>query len=567
VEFSLPTYLAAVRGWHPSGDQRLVALLADHVSHQHINCRQLADCIDEARGARRATCFPSDFASFNDLNLHFLLQPLIAHVTLDISQIEDSFAGLDATSAAAATVVAIINIQRTLLERMRKLMQQPTPPPPPPPPFQYTQPSVLIQIAIDIGRTFFVSLPGAGKKPEEAWRTVTDGAGFTPYEFPGKLKSTPSPLGWPCVVQMDKDHLMSLIEGSFRAKAPFLDPDNARAEFLFFTTGIGFLLIRAPLTPDAASSVQMIDRDPINYWTKGDELPFDALIAIYVERFIKMLERHKCIEFVDLQRPRGPSPQDILKGSYILFSLRDSTAFVSTRRNKDDCTLSVSGGCAKLFVDWDIACLWPASATTSIEAFRDACQDVDAAIIVANAGWFGFVIMDDFLTQIGQDAIVEMVAGKDSSSRKVTDVGLAFLQAADAMYPIRWTRRNPHLEMLKFVHKQWETSIAWRRVEERVQWLAAYHQEREAKLRRSIESRLAMGGLILGAFVVISAIVDVFHLYYGEAGRLWTGHEGWVVVCVVIAPILVATVLIVASLRRRPRALHSKPLARVPPAP
>jgi hypothetical protein len=404
-----------------------------------------------------------------------------------------------------------------------------------------------------------LSAPPDRTTPKEHWEEVLskDGSGFRPHYFPNKLETEPTPLGWCCVTDVEDDDFKKLIDEYLDKHTAFVDRATIAAEFLFFTSGIGFLIIRAGL----AAGLDL-ESPNIKYWVNGDAKDDRFLRKFaekYVDRFRSMLKAQKCREFEPLQRelPRSRCCAKIV-GTYLVFFLEGFELVASRTIGMEARTSRVPGKGVSMLVEWDMAWAWADGTSATPAEIATACSVVDTATLVANSGWFAFVLMDDFLTEKGEDFLLKRAGGRKGKAKdlELNDVRLGYLQAAEAMRPLRWTRWSPHLELLSLIHRVWETAERWRSVEQRLHWLAAYQQEREEDRRQDFAAALTLVGLLLAAvsaLSVASIFADVFTLYYLDTETSWDDYRGRRLILAIlfgVAPLLLAVVLFFRPLLR-----------------
>lgn len=321
------------------------------------------------------------------------------------------------------------------------------------------------------------------------------------------------------------------------ATSLFAEIDSKRIEVVYFTTGVAVLVLH--LTAKEPGDQLFFDRLQDKEALKEAREKLKEIIKLCRKCYLTVLdeaEQHKCkstaspqwvlYRFKQVDR-KGWEPKQ--KFSYPLFfvdantyqerieKILEQVAGLPAQRNRQSDEARVSYKGMEIYVDWSEALV--NSQTVSNQKL------IENNFIIALASWLALVLMNKNTSIFLLEAFLGMVT---DSAQGTTDAvhqrDMAYKDVADAALPIRWTTQRRDLFLLETIHHNW-SSERWRRnIDERMKLLAMHYQRLEAQHRERFSRRLAVGGLWLTAFVLVSVIADLVNLLDAPSHRLVLGH-------------------------------------------
>lgn len=544
TEFSEAAYLADAGGWQAIADDPLATLLAEYDSERRQISIALHEAVLQLGGARTVTCFGAELTNLNDLNRSTRMERLAGWSAIRIRRLAELVGCLDSSSTFYEPGAAALRLERSFSRQLKEIEAGQAEPAPSvdesPKPAAHLPRTLTIQIAIDIGRTFVMRPIKTDEKrpirtePRARWSECLQPSGFKPFLFPSIISTPPTPLGWAGRISVDDDDLKCL---SSVLEPLHIPGDSLSADIILFTTGIGFLIVRTRLSDDADLAVINLESKELLGLLGRSNRELCHRLRRYCDRFITVLASDNFSELLPLRRPfaRKAKADPELIGSYSVLLLANREPIVSQTRLKPKRTLELMRLGLAMHVGWEFACVWPLDDVTQLSN----AETLEIIVLAANVAWFGYVIMDQFVAKVAEEMFVEdKMAGRNRilDVRSLHKVRLAYLQAADAMRALRWTRWDPELEVLQFISDTWGTAKHWQTVEERVQLLVVHAQESENRRKHEFEGRIVRFGFILAAGAITSAVTDLYEFHDKVP-------SSWYTAAAICGPLLVIAML------------------------
>lgn len=386
-------------------------------------------------------------------------------------------------------------------------------------------PSVLLLVPFDTGRSYFFRARGDSdvywqwaevfgrNSADEEWDLT---------QFPKRFRK---PLNWTATLCIDPatcpDRLKLPVKALQRT-IPGKIVDKIRV--VFFPLGLAIMVIRAELTGAIEEAVEdyrgvrnnlkPICCTIVNYCAgryidrmKSAVIREQALRSTFWNKednrrvlFLKFLKRTTRIKNIEYLFP--------------VFSVGSSPIGMLRRSGPDEAPIAYDK--ALVYVGWNRAFirhhdLKPIESVALQEA-------IEVNFVIALVSWYSLVMMDQLASLTALNTMFGE-AGSTAGPEKVDSgtLRLAFMEAANASHPIRWTTHNRDLVLLEQIHKRWSSERWWKNVNRRTQLLALHHQEIEAEGGAQRSFLFAIFGSIIGSFTLASAIADVLHLWAGKS--------------------------------------------------
>ena len=192
-------------------------------------------------------------------------------------------------------------------------------------------------------------------------------------------------------------------------------------------------------------------------------------------------------------------------------------------RSGDTQTKEQSYGDSQVYAGWAASAIHLADATQT--------EDIERNFVIALASWYGMVVMNHLVTLRSQETFVDLAKGERRlRAQDVRAVRLAYMEAANASHPIRWTTRQRDLALLDEMHDAWSSQRLWDIIDQRSRLLTAHYEQLEAEAGDHRTTALTILGVMLASTTLASVVADVIGLIPERAGYLTTkaaGLEMW----------------------------------------
>jgi hypothetical protein len=202
-------------------------------------------------------------------------------------------------------------------------------------------------------------------------------------------------------------------------------------------------------------------------------------------------------------------------------------------------------------VNWSAAYAWPQSLQQR--------REIEAIFLVANVAWYSLELIDNSVSRLAADVLLAEARNHKRArmAERSRVLRLAYLEAVDALRPIRWTHSQDHLDVLSELHETWRTDRIWDTVEDRTTWLAAHYEQLQADRTERRNSEFAILGFVIALFSVTalaSVFADVFTLYHigfdEQSMSTWANHAGDLLGYAIVPPLgVIAAILGYGGLR------------------
>jgi hypothetical protein len=329
-----------------------------------------------------------------------------------------------------------------------------------------------------------------------------------------------------------------------------LSASSIRFEAVFSALGIAVLIVRVQSDGPAAALIKSCNTQN-EALIKQCTVVISSIARVYKQCFdtgplcaggdtrrrlrkdeTRLLELKDVARFHGVGKAEYLYPVFFLEGRDYAMAVRDGLAEASSPNS-----LNHSYNGVKTNVGW---------ARALVECPSGPLRErIENNFIIADACWFALTLMERLVSIYLLDAFVGLAAEKprlrDKESRTIR---LAYMEAANATHPIRWTSEGHDLSLLEDIHKSWGSSRWWSHIEQRTLLLTTHYNELDAEVDRRRDNKFALAGAVIAAFTLASALSDLFSL--NKTGQRW---QVWIAVGV---PVLIIA-LIIFILWRRPR--------------
>ena len=399
-------------------------------------------------------------------------------------------------------------------------------------------PAMSLLVAFDVERGYIFRSPtdwtkleqcGSRITTQEAWRGIFKGHDewdthqFSTEEFFAK------PLGWMATLIIDPEKCPELAEVLSRLDEKIQgEISGANSEALLgiravlFPVGIGVLIIRIQL-PDGIEDLATLATDLPGH-IKDERT---SIIREVSDRYIE------CMDGAVSRRADGCRPMvrryeavdrkrvEAAGSDYRVFFV-DETAYKKRAAQIAQITGAKSGDGleqglfyhgATIYVGWV-----EALACGQVAEWGEHIEDV---FIIALASWYALVVMNFLVSLCTLDAFESLATKRtpflNKEKRKSHARRLAYMEAANAAHPIRWTMIERNLRLLEAIHKSWSSRQWWETVEERSNMLAVHYEQLEGEANERRHLGLVVFGTSIAGVTLGSAIADWIGLFPNKA--------------------------------------------------
>ena len=419
--------------------------------------------------------------------------------------------------------------------------------------------SVSLLFPFDIGGTYVLEGPAIGtalemEEVDQQWQKALPGWNVT--QFPPPYEK---PLGWVARLVLDPSK-SSLLADAIKATPGIIGDGSIQAEIITFTAGIGLLRVFAELSEPASAVHEKLSSPQITVAGK-----YTQVIQSTIDSYVKCLDtptrkfRGRSARKTAVMRRRLPNLDRTSRVRrapfcYPLFFVasRDQYGGITSglKRSGDTRTTERSYGDSRVYVGWAASVIHLAEGAQT--------EDIERNFVIALASWYGMVVMNHLVTLRSQETFVDLAKSERRlRARDIRAVRLAYMEAANASQPIRWTTRQRDLLLLDEIHKAWSSSRLWAIIEQRSRLLMAHYEQLEAEAGDQRTAALTILVVMLASTTLASVVADVLGLIPDRAGYLTAkafGLEAWIAqygIFVAVAGAFVPLIVFLIWLRAR----------------
>jgi hypothetical protein len=390
--------------------------------------------------------------------------------------------------------------------------------------------SVSLLFPFDVGGTYVVESPAVEREEmNQQWRRVLPE--WNIRQFPSPYEK---PLGWIATRALDRSK-SPVLDSAIKAMPGIRVDASVQAEIIIFTVGIGLLRVHAELSEPASAVHDALLRPDVTFWGS-----YNPVISDTIDAYVKGLEtatRACCgrgaskTAVVPRRIPQLDRTSRVRRTPFVypLLFVANEDDYKATRPRDPKKRESVESADAKAedrsYGDSKICVGWAASAIHL--AATTPAEDIERNFVIALASWYGMVVMNHLVTLRSQERFVDLAKGERRlRAQDVRAVRLAYMEAANASHPIRWTTRQRDLLLLDEIHNAWSSPRLWDIIEHRSRLLAAHYGQLEAEAGEQRTTALTILGVMLASTTLASVVADVIGLIPGRAQYLTTTAAG-----------------------------------------
>lgn len=380
--------------------------------------------------------------------------------------------------------------------------------------------SVTVLFPFDFGRTFAVPpgfkwSPALAASPDSSWRADSI--------FPPFLRA---PLGPPLVRTLQTDDV--LLQKGLRT-LDWCGPDY-QVEIVFFPVGVGFLVLRAPLTVDIADRVSAFSDWEGNLDHYG---LFEAVARKEMPGFEEIVSRTALAELPQVARTEG---RFIFPWIYALFFLPDASAVDDEEGSYvRDAGESTSG----VHVAWTYADIVSEESLPRI--------GTEGTFISAGVAWQTLFITDTLLSAFLEELNYQQVSGRRSRRLRLSQmrsVRAFCARVTDAARPLCWTVHSDALSILEQLGVAWTIQNLLESTQSKTELVAMLYQQIEDEENERRNQLFSFFAITIAMVSLVSAVADLIALFDPEKKVLPTPVGGMVAVAVpVLCAVLVSSIL------------------------
>lgn len=370
--------------------------------------------------------------------------------------------------------------------------------------------TISLLVPFDIGQTFIFK--SRGRNVEAEWRSIFSGHphekdwATDQKELDGFDKSMGWIAVWRCFGGTEKPHLATAIERLGTRVPGELDTDADGIRAIIFPNGIGVLIVRIKTAPLGDPRWSCLNDKKIKAERRAAcRVLLATASACYLDfmyRAVK-LGGDNGARAVEQLRPVERT-HHIVRAEYTYPLFFFSTPGEANQFAGAPTRAVTSYNDAKLLIGWQN--------TVVSHGGVDQRVMIERNFVIALAGWFALVMMNNRATHYILDAIHALAADQTPNALEGEAVRLAYMEASNQAFPIQWTSSEKDLLLLEAIHDSWSSQRWWKTVERKTNLLAAYSAHVSDDADQHWNQKITAFGAGIACVTLVSAIVDAMSL-------------------------------------------------------
>jgi hypothetical protein len=398
--------------------------------------------------------------------------------------------------------------------------------------------------AFELGKSHLFYVPAKGSNdPAVFWQQVFGNKGWSFNDLDGYHK----PLGETVRLNLDAEScptaqpaITEVADALERELGATLDTRFIKA--FFFSAGVGVLMMRVTTTDCPSLFERIQDREAQTQLREKRKNLVEVCRVAFLDALEKAYEKSQTLKFArpaykpewylyKLEQVDRKNSENRASFSYSIFFVESGTYKEKTKSILDQVAGSrrqwitqsdaarVSYKGSEVYVDWSVALVNHPS---------NSRDPIELNFVIAFASWFALAQMNKNTSVFLFDAFVGMSGGRQQvTAEAIHQRNMAYKDVADASIPVRWTTRRRDLFLLEAIHRNWSSERIRQNVEERMKLLTLHYKRLDDERREAFGLKIAIFGVGLTLFALISAIADLVALAnkYNDAGPLILGYS------------------------------------------